>query len=79
MQWLITYLIGGETRHLLMRARHVPNLKAVAFSIYTLEFPGQPCPSIARDNVESWLDACGITLQDVQLYQPAPGRRKPEA
>lgn len=75
MHWLVTFRVGGEVRHLLMKARNVPNIKAVAFSIYTLEHPGKPCPSIARDNVESWLDACGITLLDVQLYQPEIPRK----
>ncbi|BBP83897.1 hypothetical protein PHLH8_35390 [Pseudomonas sp. Pc102] len=69
-RWLVTYRMEGEVRQMLMRARNVPNLKAVAFSIYHLEFPDQPCPSTSRDNVESWLGARGITLEDVQLYQP---------
>lgn len=76
-RWLITYRMKGEHRQLLMRARNVPNLKAIAFCIYHLEFPDQPCPSTSRDHVESWLEACGITLQDVQLYQPPA--RKPHA
>jgi len=71
MQWLIEYRFNGEDRHLLMRARTIPHIKAVAFSIYVREFPEQPRPLHATAEVESWLSACGITIRDVRLASSA--------
>ncbi|WP_374981149.1 hypothetical protein PSGK_08320 [Pseudomonas solani] len=67
MQWIITYRINNEVRYLAIKTRGVPNSKAVAFAIYTTEFPDKPCPSISRDSVKGWLEASGINLLDVQL------------
>ncbi|MBD9515860.1 MULTISPECIES: hypothetical protein [unclassified Pseudomonas] len=67
MHWLIEYRFNGEDRHLFMRARTLPHIKAVAFSIYVREFPEQPRPLHATAEVESWLGACGITISDVSL------------
>ncbi|MDH0288216.1 hypothetical protein N7414_03740 [Pseudomonas sp. GD04087] len=67
MQWLIEYRLNGEDRHLLMRSRTIPHLKAIAFSIYVREFPEQPRPQHSSARVESWLGACGITISDVRL------------
>ncbi|MBD9676497.1 hypothetical protein IB274_07290 [Pseudomonas sp. PDM18] len=67
MQWLIEYRFNGEDRHLLMRARTIPHIKAIAFSVYVREFPDQPRPLHANTEVESWLCACGITITDVRL------------
>ncbi|MDN6860870.1 hypothetical protein QO207_30125 [Pseudomonas sp. CAN2814] len=67
MQWLIDYRINGEERSLLMQARSIPHIKAIAFSIYVREFPLQPRPLNSAAEVESWLEACGITISDVRL------------
>ncbi|MCE4072255.1 MULTISPECIES: hypothetical protein [Pseudomonas] len=67
MQWLIEYQLNGKDRHLLMRARSIPHIKAIAFSIYVREFPEQPRPLHSSAEVESWLGACGITISDVRL------------
>ncbi|MGC4009530.1 MAG: hypothetical protein QM805_11410 [Pseudomonas sp.] len=67
MDWLIEYRFNGEDRHLLLRARTIPHIKAIAFSIYVREFPEQPRPPHSSAEVESWLGACGITISDVRL------------
>lgn len=67
MQWLIDYRINGEDRRLLMRARTIPHIKAIAFSVYVREFPQQPRPLNSTEEVETWLAASGITIKDVRL------------
>lgn len=67
MQWLIDYRFKDEDRHLLLQARSIPHIKAIAFSIYVREFPDQPRPPHSSAEVESWLEACGIILRDVRV------------
>ncbi|MDU9415232.1 RidA family protein [Pseudomonas sp. zfem005] len=69
MDWLITYSLAGERRYTRIATRALPNLKAVAFTVYTLEFPDQPKPSRSSAAVEDWLKGCGIEILDVSPLQ----------
>ncbi|WP_346840281.1 hypothetical protein RAL92_14335 [Metapseudomonas otitidis] len=65
MNWLVTYLMHGERRTLLMKSRSTPTLKALAFAIQDLEFPGTPRPSRSSAVMVAWLEEVGITVLNI--------------
>lgn len=65
MNWLVTYLMHGERRTLLMKSRSTPTLKALAFAIQDLEFPGTPRPSRSSAAMAAWLEEVGITVLNI--------------
>ncbi|GAC1033056.1 hypothetical protein thsps21_38850 [Pseudomonas sp. No.21] len=73
MEWLISYSFKGEARHMKMNTRDIPNIKAIGFSIYTLEFPGKARPSRSSEAIQDWLTDCGIEVTDVRLLRRSAG------
>lgn len=73
MEWLISYRFKGEARHMKMNTRDIPNIKAIGFSIYTLEFPGEKRPSRSSDAIQDWLADCSIEVTDVRLLRRSGG------
>lgn len=74
MEWLVTYRYRGETRHMRMNTRGLPNIKAIAFSILSLEQPGLPAPSRPIDRIEGWLEELGYVITDIRLLRQRPGQ-----
>ncbi|EMV8855446.1 hypothetical protein AADS62_004693 [Escherichia coli] len=67
MQWKIVYLIDGQERQISLQSMDIPHIKAIAFTVYVHEFPGEPRPADADMDVETWLIARGVAILDVQL------------
>ncbi|MBB4820485.1 hypothetical protein HNP29_003880 [Pseudomonas alcaligenes] len=60
-----------------MNTRDIPNIKAIGFSIYTLEFPGEKRPSRSSEAIQDWLADCNIEVTDVRLLRRTGGAEAP--
>ena len=71
MRWHVFYRVGEVDRDLWMESMEIPHIKAVAFTIFVQEFPLEPSPCEIGAEVESWLDAKGVTIVDIGLEPEA--------
>lgn len=74
MNWLVTYSRDGEVRTGMLKARFVPHISAVKFTVLAAELGQSDSPSEpAGLSNDERLEQLGIKILDVQL---APSRTR---